>query len=47
MIETRILDTSNNQETLLQLKFDRTDINFRPYELIVEIRTSLAEKIAA
>ena len=46
-IKTRVLDSYGNGSYLLQLKFDKTDVTLRPDQLMAEIRTSLAKKIAA
>ncbi len=48
MIKTRVLDSHNaDGEYILQLQFDKTDVVLHPYELVAEVRVSLAEKIAA
>ncbi len=46
MIETRVLDSNASREIILQLKFNRNDVCIRPHELIEDVRSSLAQKIA-
>ncbi len=46
MLETRVLDSSADGRYLLQLQFERSAIRLTPEQLMADIRTSLAVKIA-